>query len=66
MLKMFAPINQITTGTIRLIPQPKSEDYGRSLTEACFGYPFEGDTHSAGSDLIDGGKPCKRNVCWKG
>jgi len=55
-IKMFTPINQITTGTIRLIPQPKSEGYGHSLTEACFGYPFEGDTHSAGSDLIDGGK----------
>jgi len=54
---MFALINQIATGTIRLIPQPKSEDYGHSLTEACFGYPSKGDTHSAGSDLIDRGKP---------
>jgi len=64
-VKMFALINQITTGTIRLIPQPKSESYGYSLAEACFGYPFEGDTHSAGSDLIDRGKPPQRNVCWK-
>lgn len=53
---MFAPTSQIRSGTVRSIPRPKSEGYGHSANRSNPDTLYEGDTHSAGSDLTRGGE----------